>query len=462
MRILVAEDQDHYSRPLVQCLEDSGHRAVVAATAKELHSQIVGEDRIDFLILDLVLGAGRTIHHGLQSISFVRRARPFLPILVFSDHATRQLLDHALELGANAVVRKPPELTRQYYEEILRPEIEKIQRAHAAFDKEACLKRLRSLSEDDLINTVLVPLLRGLGFHDVPAVVHHGPGEFGADIGPFFEMGALGVRFYYGAQVKRVNVSAMASSPGNVNAWLNQASSALTKRFRDADNRLRRLDKVYMITSGKITADARSLLDDYLQRDPRIVVLDGAQIVERLYTAKLIHLLDTQHQSNIIHLVPIMVAGGMHTSWSEVLTAALSHKRSPTARDARLIHDKIVDRERIYSNAFGHGYAFPHVYHAEMQGHVVMLLASERSYPWLVDPWQDVNFLALGVFADEREKSGTIRRVIFGTMGREFEDGPHVGAAARKKLSKVRNSLKDKLSLKSFELDVRRLTTLRI
>jgi len=71
-------------------------------------------------------------------------------------------------------------------------------------------RRLTSLDEDQLIDLVAVPLLRRMGYANVERVTHHGPGEAGIDIEPFYETNKLGQLMFSGAQTKtkRIHKSA--------------------------------------------------------------------------------------------------------------------------------------------------------------------------------------------------------------------------------------------------------------
>jgi hypothetical protein len=68
------------------------------------------------------------------------------------------------------------------------------------------ISRLSILTEDELIDQVLIPLFSKMGFHGVRRITHHGPNEFGLDIRPFYETDKFGHRIYYGAQAKAYDI----------------------------------------------------------------------------------------------------------------------------------------------------------------------------------------------------------------------------------------------------------------
>jgi len=114
------------------------------------------------------------------------------------------------------------------------------------------------LAEDPLIDDVVIPLLRKLGFRNVGRVSHHGPGEAGVDIGPFSKLNPLGYLEWYGAQTKAEKITAGGS--GNVDKIINQLEEA----FRTPRNYMGQdvmIHTMYLICSKDVTHDADVQLD---------------------------------------------------------------------------------------------------------------------------------------------------------------------------------------------------------
>jgi hypothetical protein len=86
--------------------------------------------------------------------------------------------------------------------------------------------RITDLSEDQLINSVLLPLLSRMKFERLRRVTFHGPGEFGSDVLPFRSRTPLGTFEYYALQAKAVPIHGTASKSGNAAELISQAVQA--------------------------------------------------------------------------------------------------------------------------------------------------------------------------------------------------------------------------------------------
>jgi hypothetical protein len=143
------------------------------------------------------------------------------------------------------------------------------------------LQRIQKLDEDSLINTVIIPLLKIMGYQNVNRVPYHGPGEQGQDIRLFFKEDEFNRRIYHGAQVKVVDIHAGSKrTQGNVSNIGYQLEIALNSEFIDeGDNAKKKIDNVMLITSGKINDLARTYLHNkYPQRVLNII--DGKKLAE--------------------------------------------------------------------------------------------------------------------------------------------------------------------------------------
>ncbi|MDN5845874.1 MAG: restriction endonuclease [Candidatus Nitrosocosmicus sp.] len=139
------------------------------------------------------------------------------------------------------------------------------------------LKYIKKLSENELIEKVLVPLFKKMGYYNVKAVPH-GPEEKGIDIGPFFE-NKFTQLFYYGIQAKVVKIHTNSrKEDGNAELILTQLRTAMSHEFEvDSDNKIK-LSDVFLITSKEITNSARGYINKNLPHV--VIIMDGNSIAE--------------------------------------------------------------------------------------------------------------------------------------------------------------------------------------
>jgi hypothetical protein len=135
--------------------------------------------------------------------------------------------------------------------------------------------------EDEFINTVVVPLLRNMGFGPVERIQHHGPGELGLDIGPFTGAGFEWRKAFCGAQVKCVKLNAKSGSKNNIQHLIDQVNKALNNRFFDeATARDSGLDYVLVFLSKHPTPEAIKTFNSRFEGDRRVIVLTPRKIAE--------------------------------------------------------------------------------------------------------------------------------------------------------------------------------------
>jgi hypothetical protein len=140
-----------------------------------------------------------------------------------------------------------------------------------------------ALTEDQLINTILLPLLARMGFERLRRVAFHGPGEFGSDVLPFRRRTPFGTLEYYALQAKAVPLRGGSRRAGNVASVLNQATTALAVSFvDDLDNERKRLDKFVIATNKEITPEARRFLEESLEGRRSLILLDIDRLAELL------------------------------------------------------------------------------------------------------------------------------------------------------------------------------------
>jgi len=144
------------------------------------------------------------------------------------------------------------------------------------------LDKLQELKEDEIIRQVLIPLLNKMGFHNAESNEFHGPGELGADTKLFYELDRFGNRFYYAAQIKAMDIHTDSRREGHAESVTNQLSLALNSKFIDSeDNEEKSIDRVMLITSGKIKDGARKFLHEKFE-NRSLVVIDGKKLAESL------------------------------------------------------------------------------------------------------------------------------------------------------------------------------------
>lgn len=149
---------------------------------------------------------------------------------------------------------------------------------------------LDKCSEDELIEEVLLPLFRQLGFHRVTAVGHRDKAlEYGKDVWMKYTLPTLHV-LYFGIQVKKGKLdSAGMSKEGssNIAEIHNQVSMMLGHEIFDPEvNRRVLVDHAFIIAGGEITKQARNWLGNKLDASKRsqIMFIDRDDILNLFIT----------------------------------------------------------------------------------------------------------------------------------------------------------------------------------
>lgn len=140
-------------------------------------------------------------------------------------------------------------------------------------------------SEDDLINEVLLPLFRQLGFHRVTSAGHKDKAlEYGKDVWMKYTLPTQHI-LYFGLQAKRDRVDASGlSKAGNTNVaeLHNQANMMPGHEIFDPEIGKRVLvDHAFIVSGGEITKAARNWLGDKLDASKRsqIMFMDREDIL---------------------------------------------------------------------------------------------------------------------------------------------------------------------------------------
>lgn len=148
---------------------------------------------------------------------------------------------------------------------------------------------LDSCSEDDLIEKILLPLFRQLGYHRISAAGHKDKSlEYGKDVWMRFILPTQHV-LYFGLQAKKGKLDASGNSKGtnaNVAEIHNQALMMLGHEIFDPETSKKVLvDHAFIVAGGEITKQARNWIGGKLDITKRsqILFMDREDILN-LYT----------------------------------------------------------------------------------------------------------------------------------------------------------------------------------
>jgi len=136
---------------------------------------------------------------------------------------------------------------------------------------------LDEASEDELIEEVLLPLFRQLGFHRITAAGHKDKAlEYGKDVWMKYILPTQHV-LYFGIQAKKGKLDAAGMSKGanvNIAEILNQALMMLGHEIFDPEIGKRVLvDHAFIVAGGEITKAARNWLGNALDATKRSQVM---------------------------------------------------------------------------------------------------------------------------------------------------------------------------------------------
>lgn len=147
--------------------------------------------------------------------------------------------------------------------------------------------KLESLNEDQLIDKIVVPLFRKLGYDNVVRVPFHGHGEAGVDIGPMRESNKLGYDEFCGIQTKAKKIHATAAnSDANVNEVIRQLDEAF-RTPRLYGNQEVKITKMFVVCSKEITPDAAVQLHQEIKKGRNIFVMGGNRLAEYMIKHKI-------------------------------------------------------------------------------------------------------------------------------------------------------------------------------
>lgn len=149
-------------------------------------------------------------------------------------------------------------------------------------------------SEDELIEEVLLPLFRQLGFHRITAAGHKDKAlEYGKDVWMRYTLSTQHM-LYFGIQAKKGKIDAAGVTNsgvgGNVAEIHNQALMMLAHEIFDPESNKRVLvDHAFIVAGGEITKAARNWLGNALDASKRsqIMFMDRDDILNLFVVTKL-------------------------------------------------------------------------------------------------------------------------------------------------------------------------------
>lgn len=133
---------------------------------------------------------------------------------------------------------------------------------------------LENCSEDELIEEVLLPLFRQIGFHRITAAGHKDKAlEYGKDVWMKFTLPTLHV-LYFGLQAKKGKLDAAGVSTRNIAEIHNQVTMMLGHEIFDSELSRRVLvDHAFIVAGGEITKQARNWIGNKLDASKRAQVM---------------------------------------------------------------------------------------------------------------------------------------------------------------------------------------------
>ena len=151
---------------------------------------------------------------------------------------------------------------------------------HRPFTAAESIKRdkliayLDNASEDELIEEILLPLFRQLGFHRITAAGHKDMAlEYDKDIWIKYALPTQHV-IYFGIQAKRDKINSAGVSDANVAKIYNQVTMMLGHEIFDPEIGKRVLvDHAFIVAGGEITKAARNWLGNKLDATKRSQIL---------------------------------------------------------------------------------------------------------------------------------------------------------------------------------------------
>jgi hypothetical protein len=133
---------------------------------------------------------------------------------------------------------------------------------------------LANCSEDELIEQVLLPLFRQLGYHRITAAGHKDKAlEYGKDVWMKYTLPTQHI-LYFGIQAKKGKLDSSGMSTANISEIHNQVLMMLGHEIFDPElNRRVLVDHAFIVAGGEITKQARNWLAGKLDAAKRSQIM---------------------------------------------------------------------------------------------------------------------------------------------------------------------------------------------
>lgn len=272
---IIVEDDDEQRKVIQDALQTADYCPIPCGTREEALTSLGRLKMPVAIVLDLRLQS--EFEQAFRIIVEARGIMPSVQIIILTAHGSISHAVRALKLGAADFIEKPHShpYTSEDIARVLLPKLKEVlsnNREKRLIGRQSALK---NYSEDILIDSIVIPLLKEMGYLGVGRVNSHGSGELGRDILPFYKYGDFGERIYYAAQVKVGNITAKSGMTKNVHTVIDQLKSALSVPFTDPIEGIKRkIDRCLFICSGKITNDARRLIEEAMENTKGISLID--------------------------------------------------------------------------------------------------------------------------------------------------------------------------------------------
>ncbi len=162
-------------------------------------------------------------------------------------------------------------------------------------------EHIQSLTEDDLRTKIVIPLFQAMRF---TVYETHGAMEFGKDL-IVYSRDNTGETVYSAVQIKTKDIHGTISSKGNIRSIIQQCELAFQIPFPDAFQPAERyVEKVYVVTSGKITTSAKTIIVNSLKSHGPVKFLDMEKLVALVNTHLSKQVASGDKEETLPHIIP--------------------------------------------------------------------------------------------------------------------------------------------------------------
>jgi DNA-binding NtrC family response regulator len=102
-RILIVDDEADVLRMLSTLFHAKGHEVSICKDGNEAINLIRDNNQFDLLISDVRMSP----INGLWLLSFVKKERPSIPVIIVTAYYSKEMAVEALRMGAHSYISKP-------------------------------------------------------------------------------------------------------------------------------------------------------------------------------------------------------------------------------------------------------------------------------------------------------------------------------------------------------------------